>query len=235
TWTDGIEFPAISNAMSEEEMLEIMDEKMEFCLTYLPGEKEHRLAYTFLNASNENFDPFTGKLLNYDGTEVAKTYLPEYTDIHGHWAEDIILTLLDNGYYFPENEFAPEQVVTKKEFLQFFKMIGNDTDEELNELIAKIEGVESGKSDCNAPLTKEVAAGYLMYRLGYQKVAELDHIFVYPFQDDFDGNSKWKGDISLCAGFGIFHGDGNQNFHPEKQLNRAETASILYHFLKTQG
>lgn len=234
SWTEGLEFPDISTCMSEEEIMEKMDEEMEFTLVFLPTKEGQQTAYTFLNPSSQIFDPCTGVKLNYDGTPVTKTFVPEYTDIKGHWAEEMILALLDNGYYFSDNEFCPDDAVTKKEFLAFFKMIGNDSDEKINEVIAQIEEIKASEADCNAPLTKEVAAAYLMYRMGYQKAAKLDHIFVYPFQDGQNLNPKWKGDIALGAGFGVFRGDETGNFYPEKQLSRAEAASILYHFLKME-
>lgn len=230
-FTEGISFPDLSNCMSETKILEVMDEQMDFTRVFLPAETSlHSLTYTFLHPEGHMFDPYTGKLLNYDGTFATQTFLPEYTDLHGHWAESMILTLLDNGYYIPEAQFCPDQTITKKEFLKFFQMIGNDTEEELNHWIAELE--KTDEADCNAPLTKEVAAGYLMHRMGYEKIAELDHIFRYPFSDEEEGNAKWKGDITLAAGFGIFRGDTTGNFHPRKQLTRGEAASILYHFLK---
>ena len=235
TYSDGITFSDISGCMSEEEIFETMGQKMKFALTYLPTKAEHIPAYTFLRADSRMFDPFTGKVLNYDGTEQKENILPDYTDIQGHWAEDMILTLLDNGYYFPEEAFRPDDTVTKKEFLTFVKMVGNEEDAQVNELIANIEEIEPSLADCSKPLTKEIAAGYLVYRMGYQKVAKLDEIFQYPFRDANSGAAQWKGDIALLTGFGIFHGDTDGNFYPEKELTRAEAASILYHFLKTQG
>ena len=230
SWTDGLSFPDVSDCMKKETILDIMDDKMEFSLTYIPTKEGHKTAYTFLNGDSRMFDPFTGAVLNYDGTIREVKVTPEYFDIKGHWAEEMILTLLDNGYYFPEQAFRPDDGVTKKEFLTFIKMIGSDTDEQINELISRIEGTEI--ADCHAPLTKEASAAYLIYRMGYQKVAELDHIFVYPFHDENELNPKWKGDISLAAGLGIFRGDKDGNFYPAKELSRAEAASILYHFLK---
>lgn len=143
----------------------------------------------------------------------------------------MILTLLDNGYYVSENEFRPDMPITKKEFLTLFQMIGNDTDEQIKEFIAKIEETPVDEVDIHAPITKETLSRYFVYRMGYQKIAALDHIFLYPFLDE-DTDPNLKGDIALIAGLGIFRGNAHGYFYPQKSLTRAEAASAIYHYLK---
>ncbi|MBO5408952.1 MAG: S-layer homology domain-containing protein [Clostridia bacterium] len=234
SFTEGLTFPDISTCMSEEEILEIMDEAMEFTLVYLPTEDgENSLAYTFLNPNSQMFDPYTGKILSYDGTVAEDAFLPEYTDIKGHWAEEMILTLLDNGYYISENEFRPDDAITKKEFLKLFQMIGNDSEEQINELIASIEEIEKESADANGILTKQMLSRYFVYRMGYQKVAAMDHIFRYPFLDVARADKAFLGDIALVAGMGIFRGSPDGNFYPQKELTRAEAVSAIYHYLQS--
>ena len=231
TWTENLSFPDISTCLSKEEIMEHMDDKMEFTLTYLPTKEGYRKAYTFLNQNQSNFNPFNGKILNYDGTDAVDHFIPNYSDIHGHWGEKMILTLLDNGYYVSENEFRPDMPITKKEFLTLFQMIGNDTDEQIKEFIAKIEETPVDEVDIHAPITKETLSRYFVYRMGYQKIAALDHIFLYPFLDE-DTDPNLKGDIALIAGLGIFRGNAHGYFYPQKSLTRAEAASAIYHYLK---
>lgn len=231
SFTEGLSFPDISTCLSETEIFDIMDEKMDFLVTYLPTEEGNKLAYTFLQPESQMFDPYTGKLLSYDGTDLQESFVPQYTDIHGHWAEEMILTLLDNGYYFPEHDFRPDDSITKKEFLQFFKMIGNDTDEELNKFIAKIEEIPAEAADVNAVMTKETISKYFIYYLGYQKIAAVDEMFLYPFPDGEAVDASFKGDITILTGLGIFKGSSDGHFYPKKELTRAEAVSCVYHFL----
>lgn len=233
SFTEGLSFPDLSTCLSEAEIFEIMDEKMNFLLTYLPTKEGNKLAYTFLHPEGQLFDPYTGKLLNYDGTHLQEAFVPQYTDIHGHWAEDMIVTLLDNGYYFSENEFRPDAAITKKEFLQFFRMIGNDTDEELNKFIAKLEEIPVEEADINAVMTKETISKYFIYYLGYQKIAAVDEMFLYPFPDGEEVDASLKGDITILTGLGIFKGSSDGHFYPKKQLTRAEAVSCVYNFLAT--
>ncbi len=232
SFTDGFSFPDISDCMSQEEILKIMDEKMDFTLTYLPTKEGHILAYTFQNANSTLFDPHSGKQLNHNGTPTTETFLPTYTDISGHWAEEMILTLLDNGYYLSENEFAPDKPITKKEFLKLFQMVGTDNDEQIAELIAKIEEIEATDAKADAILTKQMLSRYFVYRMGCQQIAALDHIFLYPFSDTVQADESLRGDIALIAGMGIFQGDPDGNFYPQKELTRAEAACTIYHYLK---
>ncbi len=232
SFTEAISFPDISSCLTPKEILEVMSKNMNFSQVYLPVEEGYRLAYTFQNPLGSIYDPYSGKRLDYKGEPREEFVIPAYTDISGHWGQTMILTLLDNGYYFTENEFRPDDAITKKEFLQFFGMIGNDTDAEVRKTIARIEGIPEGEADANAFMTKEELCYYFIDRLGYQKVAELDEIYKYPFPDEADVSDSLKGDIAILAGFGILKGDANGNFYPQKQLTRAETASAIYHFLK---
>lgn len=230
-YTENLSFPDLSSCMSEAEILKEMDKSMDFTLTYLPQKEGHKLSYTFQNGSSQSFDPYTGKLLNYDGTPLTQTFVPNYTDIRGHWAEEMILALLDNGYYFSENECNPDEAITKKDFLLFFHMIGNTSDEEINKLIAKIEEIPVELVNADAPLTKEELSRYFIYRLGYQKIAAMDELFRYPFPDEEAVSETLKGDITILTGLGIFRGGSNGYFHPKKQLTRAEAVSCIYHYL----
>ena len=233
SFVESLTFPDISSCMSEEEIFEVMDENMSFHAVFLPAKEGACLAYTFLHPSAQTFDPYTGAILNYDGTPVPVSFLPEYTDINGHWAEEMILALLDNGYYISESEFRPDDAITKKEFLKLFGMIGNDSDKQINELIANIEEIDTANADANAVLTKQMLSRYFVYRMGYQKIAAMDHIFRYPFLDVARADEAFLGDIALVAGLGIFRGSPDGNFYPQKELTRAEAASAIYHYLQT--
>lgn len=232
SFTEGLSFPDISTCMSKEDIFDVMNEKMNFNVTFLPTEDGSRVAYTFLNPTGQPFDAYTGSVLRYDGTPVTESFVPEYTDISGHWAEEMIRTLLDNGYYFSENEFRPDDAITKKEFLTFFGMTGNDTDEQINEVIANIEGISEENADCNKVMRKEELCHYFIYRMGSQKIAGLDEIFNYPFPDDAEVSDSLKGDIAILTGLGVFRGSSDGRFYPAKELTRAEAVSAVYYFLK---
>lgn len=231
SFTEGLTFPDISACMSEEEIFSVMDQKMNFTETFLSTEEGYSLAYTFLNPTSQAYDPYTGVILSYDGTAQAETVVPQYTDIQGHWAENMIVTLLDNGYYFFENEFRPDDVITKKEFMEFFRMIDNDSDEQIKKFIATVEGVSAEEADADCVMTKEVLSQYFIYRMNYQKIAAVDEIFCYPFPDTDEVDPSLKGDITILTGLGIFKGSSDGCFYPKKQLSRAEAASAVYHYL----
>ena len=230
SFTDNLDFPDVSSAMSEKEILEVMDQKMDFAQTYIPVKDRYVLAYTFQNASSTLFDVYSGNRLNYRGTSIQETVVPQYTDIAGHWAEEMILALLDNGYYISENEFRPDEVITKKEFLQLFLRYSSDLDDDIKQMIAEVEGIPVEQVNVDAVMTKEELSCYFVYQLGYQKIAKKDEIFRYPFPDEADASDSLKGDITILAGLGVFKGSNDGNFYPKKQLTRAEAVSAIYHY-----
>ncbi len=214
SWNYSAEFPDISKAKTDEEIMEYADEILEFDLTYARG----RLIYDFRNTAGIRLDAMTGKRINYDGSEYKENIRVAYTDIAGHWAEADILKLWNNNIYKSSPQFRPDEVITQSEFAEFIYGY-KPSDSAVERLFGFME---EEKIQSDKPLTRADAARAIVGRLGLEKIAAHSEIFVYPFADEIAGDMK--GYAAVCYALGIIRGDENGNFNPDKYVTNAQAA-----------
>jgi hypothetical protein len=193
------------------------------------------------------FDAVTGSILNPNNGELfqeAKTV--EYTDIKGSSAEKQIKVLAEFGIALPGTTFKPKTNITQKEFLYLVsKTMANvyygpvstlpekekDIDQMYNTLIR--EGVvKEGEKAPAAAVTREEAVKFLIRAMKYEKVADIEGIFLCTFKDKSKITPKLIGYVAIAQGLKIVGGDTKGNFNPTVKLTREQAAVILYNYMQ---
>lgn len=190
-----------------------------------------RLVYDF-ESSFMRMDAFTGEISRTNGEDKP---FEGYTDISGHYAEDIINTLALYGIRTEGSEFTPDSEITQSDFAKLLSCIVRRFDS----ILLKSDGSEAatwladnGIIDPetyikDAPVSRLEAAKMTVRAIGGEDFAELKGIYNNPFKDV----TKGVGYVSILYGMGVFKGDGAGNFNPERNITYAEAAIIIYNYL----
>ena len=184
-------------------------------------------AYTELNA-------VTGDRIKPYGYDAPKAY--SYTDISGHWAEDMIKAVAQAGAGLPGSEFLPDSEITQEELLRMLSATGyyysiySDTDELYEN--AKDIITEAEKAP-DSPVLREDSFVYIARLMGFGKLAAMSDIFAPGFNDGTDVSPEKTGALAILRGYGIVRGDAGA-VRPKSTLTRAEAASLIYRYLTTE-
>lgn len=231
--TDLLSFDDVSGAMSSAQAYENFAKHANMELIYVYANGKYTPVYDLEN-KYVSLNPFTGEVIKERGIEENDKAPEAYTDIDGHWAKDVINSLLDNGYYISGSEFEPDKAISVREFLTYAKfMYPTETEDEFKAYIANVEPEKKAADlgiDINAPLTRETAAKYFVYDSGNYDIAKYSEIFKYPFADEANVLKENIGFIAICGARKIFSGDENGNFNPQKTMTRAEAAAAIYNY-----
>lgn len=236
-YTD-INFPSPDGIITEDEAILKMSEQTEMKLYYFPMskiEKAIKADTAVLGYKNEyvnEIDAISGVIENYQ--EESSKLL--YTDISNHYAKKEIETLAKFGIGFEGSEFRPDDVITVNEYITLListfsnytpiiLKASNDVTYEFKEAqrngIIKLDEVTP-----DAPLTRENAAIYMIRVMGLEEVAKLE-IYKTLFRDVNEN----VGYISILGAMGVFKGDENSLFNPDKNLTRADALILIYNYL----
>ncbi len=163
-------------------------------------------------------DAYTGAFFTEKG-ETEKEPAAAYEDLKGHWAEDAINTLIDNGYLeIDENNFRPNDSITYKEARNIMRSAG----------IYNVFGESNDKT-----MTREEAVKAMMCSAGYEKAGAISGIYVPVFGDWNDIAEENRGYIALAKGFGIISGDQNGYFNPKANMTRGAFAVMVYNYISS--
>ena len=105
-------------------------------LYYLDG----NLVYGFYTRGLYN--PYTGVKLSYDGKEEKERKVPSYNDIEGHWCENIVKALVENGLTLEGERFMPDSAVNQRDFVKIVNYHNYFDDDEGEEIIYSDEEFE---------------------------------------------------------------------------------------------
>ncbi len=224
-WNKNVQFPSVESVKPASEIASVAKETCGFALTYL---KNGKLVYVF--EENPVLDAFTAEKLDYNGKVQTEEFTPVmYDDIAGHWCEEIIIKLFENGVYKKESSFKPDEFITQREALAMIApSYRHQDDERLYEWAVESGYIEESDKNPNGAISKKTAAKFFVLLMNYGEVAEKHEIFNYPFKDICP--EEYKGYVALCKAFGIVNGNGNGEFCPENNVTNAEFASMMYKF-----
>jgi len=177
-----------------------------------------------------------------------------FTDISGHWAENVIDELATYEYIdgIGEGQYAPESDLTRA---QFIKMVadtynmakprydGRFSDVRGNEwfteplMIADTLGLidaemkKDGNIKPDQPITREEAAS-IAAKVAKKRGAKAKANAVTSF-DDENTISEWaKQSVKSAASYGLIKGYDDGTYKPENKITRAEAAQILFRIIE---
>ena len=183
-------------------------------------ENEIRLVYR-PDVTPSGISPFTGKQLNYDGTEYTvdnATY--SYTDIDTTKEKRNILILADMNVGFEGGKFLPDQAITIGEMNSFLQDIGYG-----------YGYIVKDDADANIVLTKEVLAKIFIDKLGLTKLAKLSGIYTTGYQDEKSIGEEYFGAVALAKGTGVLTADADNKFNPKSNITREQAVTMLFNFI----
>ena len=204
-----------------------------------------RLVYSLDTSKPSRFDANTGDILDYDGKPYKENKAEEYSDISGHYAEEVIKVLAESGIALEGPELKPNEQIKQKDFLllisqilnsgyQFFGKTALKGDIEVDDLYKMMvrEGiVKPDEKNPEAQLTREESVKFIIRALKYDKVAELGDIFNCTFKDKDEINPGLIGYVVIAKGLKIVSGDG-EYFRPKNKLTRADAIILIYNYLQ---
>ncbi len=171
-----------------------------------------RLVYSCYAPGTTVIGALSGKMINYSGEEYVEDSAYTYSDIEGHWAEEIIKKFAYANIGFDGGKFLPDTDITAEEFANILSACA---------IYGHTENFDAEAKS----LTRTEAVKYIINYLGYEKVAALENVFITDFADNTELLSEDVGYIAIARGFGIVEGDGN-TFRPYDNLTRAEALQL---------
>ncbi len=190
------------------------------------------------------------------GDTVPKVNKEVFYDLDGvQWAKESILGLYDKGVVSGKSDgtFAPYDFITREEFAKMLTLVLGCAD---NNAVCHFSDVLPGAwyysyvaSGVNAGLIKGVSeenfgTGEHISRQDIAVLINRGAIFagitfgntkLTDFSDFKDVSDYAKEAVSAISGAGLVNGTDEGNFEPKRGATRAETAKILYGFLKLIG
>jgi hypothetical protein len=171
---------------------------------------------------------FSGDADSYDEGVVAMQ-ASVFSDISGHWAEEDITTLANDGIIngVSETEFAPEEKLTLYQAVWLVsRCIGIEySGDECWKDVAEKNGLMDSEEEDRAITREEFAHivmnGYKIKKGDAVEKAELT------FNDTDLISAEYLTSIAQAVTMGFVQGDENGNFNPQGELTRAEGATIV--------
>lgn len=201
---------------------------------YIKHDDKMTVVYGIADEEKASIDAVTGQII--DGRGKPINTFNGYSDISGHWAENIIKTLADYNIFNAGGMFKPDENINQRDFLKMlntakYSYVQNDDDSLYQSFV--LEGIIS-KDEINptGTVSKQQAVTYLLKMMGYSNAAEIKGIFKCDFADNAEIDEKYFGYAAIAKGLGIVNGDESGNFNPEKNITNAEAAVIIYNYLK---
>ena len=219
-WYDSVKFPEAKNIIDSKEIFDKIKETADFDLIYENFEKNKKrnivLAYSFIKTTETApyIDAKTGEELDYEGKKYNREFkIPEsYPDIKGHWCEKYVNTLLDRNIYVKREMFLPDEKITKKELLDYYKSFDEKTMKDFK--------------DSDEFITREEICKVISKTLGYDKLAETD-AFKNPFNDVSDTDNGF-GYMAIANALDIVTAGEDGGFYPDREITNAEAAKIIF-------
>ncbi len=250
-WDKEVAFEPAENVISVEEATEKYIAAAGIDLYYVGNKREMYasnnaaelvLVYRFSDDAPSYVNAKTGEC--YDWNMGQESESPEkyelQEDIRGHWAENAVKALADNGIVISYDEkFRPDEAITQKEIALIVECFDGGyrpyeaTESDYNSYIERLvrrEVIKSSEKNPDKKVTREECAAYLVRMFGYGSAAELTGIFKTGFSDEVKISADKVGYVAIAKGLGLVSGNGGK-FNPKNNVTRAEIATMLYNAL----
>lgn len=233
SYSKNVDFPSAEGVISPDAAADAAFAALGFELGYEinSSEKVAQLIYYIgKNGQSASFmiNPFTAELIGYNGEALESTQKITYSDIDGHYAEEIFLALADYGIGISGGELRPDEAITQADYIMLLnKAFGYeaDVDEVYKRMIR--DGVLSAEERADdSLLTRENAAIFMIREIGAERYARYEDIFSAPFADVTEN----KGYIAILKAEKIISGAGDGNFYPKNTVTRGEALIMIYKY-----
>lgn len=201
------------------------------------------LAYTLKPNKPAYIDANNGGLLDYGGKPYIENTPVKYTDISGNAAENEIKTLAEYGITTGGKEFKPAEAITQKDFMILLsktlgynvtELTSDASDEIINNMYSYLDKagvVKSAEKSVNAKVSREEAVKFIIRALKYDKLADYTDMFNCNFTDKSSIAPELVGYVTIAGNLKLID-YGNFDFKPKAEMTRAETAVLIYKYLK---
>lgn len=174
-------------------------------------------------------------------TPTATPSVPSFSDLNGHWAEALILSLTAKGIIsgYPDGTFQPDRPISRAEFsailcraLNLSPSSNQGDFSDLSSHWAKgyvlalveksfIKGYPDGTFAPDAPIKRAEIATIM------SRVKALPPVTGLPTFSDVNTGYWAFGQVEACAGAKIVTGYPDGTFHPESSATRAEASAVI--------
>lgn len=255
SWYKG-ELPSTENVMDLDQAHEALFNEIGMNLEYtiIPQiyyeikedtEKKVNLLYGINNDKPLIIDPYNGNVLDYRGKEYIEETIVKYDDIENSYGKSQIEILAQYGISLPGDKFNPKNDIVQREFLYLLAKAGNyyinekyNDSEEFDKILynrLKSEGIiMEDEISPEAKVTREDAVKFAIRSIKYDKVAEIEGIFLVNFKDNDKITKGLEGYIAIAQGLGIVNGS-NGYFYPDKNLTKEQGAIVIYNLLNSNS
>ncbi|MCR4780357.1 MAG: S-layer homology domain-containing protein, partial [Ruminiclostridium sp.] len=169
-------------------------------------------------------DALTGKVVNYDGSEISEFEEGKYTDLEGSKYAKYAEKLAKYGIFLADEEgrLNESEAITAGDFNSLISNAG------LGWFDLSTVTITDIKEDTK--LTRQTAAVLLVSSRFGKDVAELPGIYRSKFSD-VPEDSKFVGYIVISDAAGFIKGNSSGKFRPNKAFTRGEALKLVYDVL----
>lgn len=222
SFDEKLTFPQPINVLKDDKAAEALADLFDFELSYTVDESyKVDLVYAFNKTGLMSSS--AKALINYKGEPEAKEVESGISDIKGHWCENIVTQLYNNGYKLNDTLFRPDIPITRAELDTLY-----------NNYPYKPYYIENDDStEDNSTITRYELAEYIMEYYNLDKLKNHPEIFsVTDYKDGID--EKYIPAVAIATAFGAMKGDNTDSFNGNKSVTRAEAAAALYNMLTAE-
>lgn len=219
----------IENSIAHDKLLEIS----ELTKIYVHTGGKYKVCFGVKTPGAE-IDAFSGG--KYDPYSNQSSIELRYSDIKGHWAEEMINKLAEVQIGFKDEKFMPDEDITQSDLLRLFaagtrhKTYLDFSEEELYRILMDEEIIPEGEKRPDSAVKREDAFVYMIRLEGLEKVAKLSEIFKVSYADQDVLTKEKTGYAAILTGMNIICGNGGK-LRPLDNITRAEAAVMLYNYM----
>lgn len=199
---------------------------------YIKTKDVYNLCFTVTDAIM--LDAIIGERYNNGISKETSEF--KYSDIKGHWAEEMINKLAEIQIGFEGEKFDPDKRITQYDLLRLFgagirykSYLTQDEDSLYRDLIYEGILTENEKTP-QSDVKREDAFLYMIRLCGWDNVAKLSDIYKVEYADGHKITQGKIGYPAILTGMGIICGDGGR-LRPQDEITRAEAVVMLYNYM----
>ena len=232
-WTDA-EFPQVAAADLQklyEKLLAEENFRCGYLVSYDEQAKKPFAKAVYRLETKPVYDAESLQKLDWRLRPTEEQEPQEYTDISGHYCEEIVKKLAFMGIYYPGSLLRPNDAVTQKEYLRLIAQVlyqySPDDDEDLYQNMIRRGVLTREEMHPEEPVLRIEGIRYLLKAMGYREFAEIPGIFRCPFTDLAEADQGYG---AIAAGLGLVDSE-TDTFYASNPLRRGDSLIMIYRYL----